>query len=129
MIQSGLSTQTISLAFTVHNYSITSIGFYCITHICFCCCCYFSIYSRNIPHVIHIFAFLHQYASTRFTKDAFSVLLLLVSPPTLNHPERHKRCFIIGLRVIPMANAPNVENKLKAIMELQGCIADGATLR
>ena len=62
-------------------------------------------------------------------KDAFNVPLLLASPPMLNHPEQHKRCCIIGLKAIPTANAPSAGNKLRVIMELLGCIADGATLR
>jgi hypothetical protein len=62
-------------------------------------------------------------------KDAFNVLLLLASPPMLNHPEQHKRCCIIGLKVIPTANAPSAGNKLRVIMELLGCTADGATSR
>ena len=62
-------------------------------------------------------------------KDAFNVPLLLASPPTLNHPEQPKRCCIIGLKAIPTANVPNAGNKLRVIMELLGCIADGATLR
>lgn len=62
-------------------------------------------------------------------KDAYNGLLLLASLPMLNHPEQHKRCFIIGLKEIPTENAPNAENKLKVIMVLPVYIADGATLR
>ena len=96
----------------------------------------FSIYSYNILFiiVIYIFSFTfpsysHQYASTRFTKDAFNGLLLLASPPMLNHPERHKRCFIIGLKGTRTENVPNAGNKLKAIMELPDSIADGVISR
>ena len=62
-------------------------------------------------------------------KDAFNELLPLASLPMLNHPEQHKRCFIIGSKETPTESAPSVENKLKATMGSPGCIADGATLR
>ena len=62
-------------------------------------------------------------------KDAFNVPHLHAFQPMSNPPERRRKCFIIGLKGIPMANAPNVGSKSKAIMESLAYTVDGATLR
>ena len=123
IIQSKLSTNTISLPFTVHKYSIMSIRFYCVTHLLLLL---FPFYNFII---VHFFYADIQYASIRFMKDACNGPLLLAFLPMLNHPELHKRCFTIGLKETPTANAPNAENKLRVIMASPGCIVDGATLQ
>ena len=92
-----------------------SIRFYCALHLLFYFYDLFRIRCRG------------QCASTRFMKDAYNGLQLRAFLPTLNHPEQRKRCFIIGLKEILTENVPNVENRLRVIMVLLACTADGAT--
>ena len=118
----------IALLYIHTHISLVLLLLYCLLLFQFIAITFYSllsfIYSR-LPSI----SYSHQYASTRFTKDAFNGLLLPVSQPMLNHPEQHKRCFIIGLKGTHMENVQNVENKLKAIMELLDSIADGVTSR
>ena len=101
---------------------------YCLLLFQFIAITFYSLLSF-ISSLLPFPSYSHQYASTLFTKDAFNGLLLLASPPMLNHPERHKRCFIIGLKGTRTENVPNAGNKLKAIMELPDSIADGVISR